>query len=497
MKGKVYVVGAGAGDFDLLTTKAERLIRSADAILYDSHVESAILDIAKNSAVLVDIAKICGDHGRNKQAVNDELLRLSENHESVVRLFSGDPFVFSGGGEEVSLLFKSGIPFEVVPGVTSATAVGTYAGIPVTHPTLAKSLHILSGHGEVGKTLDFDFDALVKMGGTLVFMMSISKARHIQNGLISAGMNKNTPCAVVENGTRSNQRKFITNIETLAKVVDENAVKTPATIIIGDVVNFSADLDWFSNKPLKNVSVLSTQKAKSSSRLIPRLKENGADITFCPMIQTTSTLPQSFDISKYTAIAFSSMQCVESFFECLAKGGKDARALFGKKIACIGTQTAKTAKSRGIIADFIPEVFSGKDMAHGMIENGMLTKKDNLLLVRPKDGTEEILDVLKENGIAFDDIPFYKTDYLSQIHIEDLSKFDYVAFTSKSGVESFAKSQSHLDFSASIAICIGDQTTEYAKEHGFKVVGAKDGSMNGVIEKVIALENAKRDAKKA
>lgn len=493
MKGKVYLVGAGAGDFDLLTTKAERLIRSADAILYDSLVEGAILDIAKNSAVLIDAGEISGHHGENKEAIDKKLLSLAENHESVVRLISGDPFVFSRGGEEVDLLFASGVPFEVVPGITSATAAGTYAGIPVTHRKCAKSLHILSGHGEIGKTLNFDFESLVKMGGTIVFMMSITKSEYIQNGLICAGMDKNKPCAVVENGTRSNQRKFVTTIENLAKEVSENAVKTPAIIIVGDVVKFSSDLDWFSNKPLKNVSILSTQKAKSSSRLIPRLKENGADITFCPMIQTTSTLPQSFDISKYTIIAFSSMQCVESFFECLAKGGKDARALFGKKVACIGTQTAKMAKTRGIIADFIPEVFSGKDMAKGLIENGMLTKEDNLLLVRPKDGTKEILDILNENGIKYDDIPFYKTDYLSQTHIEDLSVFDYVAFTSKSGVESFAKSQAHLDFSAAIAICIGDQTAEFASEYGFKVVGAKDGSMNGVVEKIISLEKAKQN----
>lgn len=493
MKGKVYLVGAGAGDFDLLTTKAERLIRSADAILYDSNVEGAILDIAKNSAVLVDAGKISGVQGENKEAVDEKLLSLAKDHESVVRLISGDPFVFSRGGEEACSLFASGVPFEVVPGVTSVTAASMYAGIPVTHRKHAKSLHILSGHGEIGKTLNFDFDALAKMGGTIVFMMSITKSEYIQNGLICAGMDKNTPCAVVENGTRSNQRKFIVSLENLAVAVAENAVKTPAIIIVGEVVKFSANLDWFSNKPLKNVSILSTQKAKSSSRLIPRLKENGADITFCPMVQTTSTLPQSFDISKYTIIAFSSMQGVESFFECIAKGGKDARALFGKKVACIGTQTAKTAKSRGIIADFIPEVFSGKDMACGMIENGMLTKDDNLLLVRPKDGTKEILDVLNENGIKYDDIPFYKTDYLSQTHIEDLSVFDYVAFTSKSGVESFANSQSHLDFSSSTAICIGDQTAEFAREYGFKVVAAKDGSMNGVVEEVIALEKAKQN----
>ncbi len=491
MKGKVYLVGAGAGDFDLLTIKAERLVKSADVILYDTLVEGSILDMAKNSALLLDAGDISGASCENHAAIAEKLVELSNSHETVVRLIGGDPYVFSMGGEEVDMMSNRGIAFEVVPGVSSATAVAAYAGIPVTHRDVANSLHIISGHGEAGKSLNINFESLAKMGGTLVFMMSLSVSEYIANGLVCAGMDKNTPCAVVENGTRSTQRKFITTLSGLAGVVKTNDVKTPAIIIVGDVVNFSRKLDWFSNKPLKNVSVLSTQKAKSSSRLIPRLKENGADITFFPMIQTTSTLPQSFDISKYTVVAFSSMQCVESFFECMAKDGNDARALFGKKVACIGSQTAKAARMRGIIADFIPNVFSGKDMATGMINKGLLTKEDNLLLVRPNNGTQEILDVLEENGIKYDDIPFYKTEYLSQNHLADISSFDYVAFTSKGGVEGFAKSQAHLDFSGSVAICIGDQTAECALQHGFEVVAVKDGVVNGVVEKVIAREQSK------
>ncbi len=492
MKGKVYLVGQGPGDFDLLTIKAERLIKSADVIVHDGSVDGWIFDMAKSTAVFIDISKdIDGEKYRTQAEINSALVALAGEYEAIVRLKSGDPILFDRSGEELSALARADIPFEVVPGVTSVTAVATYAGIPITHSEYTSSLSIISAKDQA-HLCSMDFKALVQTGGTLVFMSATKNAMQIQQGLVSAGADCETPCAIIENGTRSSQRKFITTLGNLDGVIKENHVKSPAVILVGEVVKFSDTLDWFSVKPLKNVSILATQKAKNSSGLIPRLKESGADIAFCPMIQTTSTLPQSFDISKYTAIAFSSMQSVDSFFHCLARGGQDARALFGKKIACIGTQTAKSAKAKGVLADFIPEVFSGKDMANGMIKAGMLTVDDNILLVRAQDGTQEILEVLNQHGIKYDDMPIYKTEYLSQSKVEDIDVFDYITFTSKSSVESFVKSQQHLDFSNAIAICIGDQTAEYADMHGFKGVKAKDGSTSGVVEEIIAIERLKK-----
>ncbi len=492
MKGKVYLVGAGPGDFDLLTIKAERLIRSADVIVHDGSIDGWIFDMAKPSSAIVDISiDAAGEKRTSQEEISNALVAIAGEYETIVRLKCGDPILFDRSGEELSALEKAKIPFEVVPGVTSVTAVATYAGIPITHREYTSSLCIISAENE--KHLrGTDFKALVKTGGTLVFMSAIKNAKEIENGLISCGMDKQMPCAVIENGTRSSQRKFVTTLGKLSLTISENQVSSPAVILVGDVVKFSKTLDWFSVKPLKNVSILATQRAKNSSGLVPRMKEYGADITFCPMIQTTSTLPQSFDISKYTAIAFSSMQSVDSFFECLARGNSDARALHGKKIACIGTQTAKAAKSKGLLADFVPEIFSGKDMASGMIKSGMLSSEDNILLVRAQDGTQEILEVLNAHGIKYDDIPFYKTEYLSQSKVEDIDVFDYITFTSKSSVESFAKSQQHLDFSNAIAICIGDQTAEYADMHGFKVIKAKDGSTNGIIEEIIRIEKSKK-----
>lgn len=406
-KGKVYLVGTGPGDADLLTIKAEKLIKSADAIIYDRLGESGILSMAKNSAKLINLnAKEVGIMFQSE--INKVLIETANEYENVVRLKFGDPFMFARGGEELQALKDNDISFEVVPGVTQISAVPAYAGIPVAHRKHTSSLNILAN---TNKSQTIDYKSVVSQNSTLVLLMYFNRLNEIMQGLIQNGLSAETPCAVIENGTRYNQRKFTAKVsEIYEKTKDEN-INDSAIILVGDVVSLSEDLDWFSNKPLKNIKILSTQRAKSASRFIPRLKENGAEISFCPIIQKTTTLPQSFDLDEYSVIAFSSMQCVESFFECLMAQHKDARSLFGKKIACIGSQTEKTAKARGIYPDFVPEVFSGKCMIEGMIDKGLLAQNDKLLLVRPQDGSEEVLEVLNKNNIKYDDTPFYKTDY--------------------------------------------------------------------------------------
>lgn len=483
-KGKVYLVGAGPGDADLLTVKGEKLIRSADAIVFDERVRNVIIDMAKPSAKLFDASKASKDE-TGQELIKQTLLDMANEYSTVVRLKFGDPFLFSRGGEELQYLKEHNVSFEVIPGVTAISAIPAYAGIPVAHRELTSSIQIITGDGKNG--LETDYASLVKQKSTLIYILAISFIKEITTNLIAHGMDNKTPCAVIEDGTLSTQRKFISTIENITKEIENQNINRTAIIIIGDVVSLSSELDWFSHKPLKNIKILSTQRTKNPSKLIPRMKEQGAEVTFCPTIQTTTTIPQSFDIDKYSVIIFSSMQGVDSFFECLAAQGKDARALFGKKIGCVGSQTGKIALSRGIKADYIPDVFSAKNMVEGMIENGMLAKDDTLLVVRPHDGTDEILDVLNSNNIKYDDIEFYKTEFQSQKHIDDISEFDYITFSSKSTVDSFVKSQKHLDFSNSIAICIGNQTAKSAAQYGFKVVEADETSLGSMMDKIIAL----------
>ncbi len=491
MKGTVYLVGGGPGDWELLTIKAERLIKSADVIVFDRLVEPEILKLAKPSAVFKDVGKNVGNHIVGQDRINQILVELANKYEVIVRLKGGDPYVFGRGGEEACELKKCGVKFEVVPGITSSIAVATYAGIPVTHRDCASSFHVITGHAKAGKELDINFKALVEAGGTLVFMMSVANIKQIANGLICAGMNCETPCAVIENGTRANQRKLISDVENVAKEVEANKIKSPAIFLVGGVVNYSERLDWFSIKPLKGVKVLSTQKEQSGSKLVKRLKDMGAEITCLPTIETISTNPSNIEISKYTHIAFFSAQGVESFFEYLEKNNKDTRVLAGKIISCVGSQTASVLKLHGITADFMPKIYSAANMAEGMIKCEMLKPQDNVLLARAKSGSVEIIDVLKNNNIKFDDVAFYDTKYISQDSVEDMKDFDYITFTSQSGVESFVKSQPKTEYNKAVAVCIGKQTASCAKSHGFNVVISKEATINSMVEKILQMQAKK------
>ena len=246
----VSLVGAGPGDMGLLTLKGADRIRNADVVLYDRFVSPDILAMIPDTAQLIDVGKNAGDHPVPQDEINRLLLEYAKQGENVVRLKGGDPFVFGRGGEELELLWQNDIPFEVVPGVTSATSGAAYAGIPMTHRDCASSFHVIASHAKNNETVNINYSALIGAGGTLVFMMGVSSITDVCAGCISAGMEKDMPAAIVENATMSQQRKFIGTVETLPSIARDNEVKSPAVIIIGKVCSLSERFDWFSTKPL-------------------------------------------------------------------------------------------------------------------------------------------------------------------------------------------------------------------------------------------------------
>ena len=265
--GIVYLVGAGPGDKELLTVKAVRLIEEADVIVYDRLVSESIMELIPDCCRRIDVGKNVGNHPVPQHEINKILLREAQAGQKVVRLKGGDPFVFGRGGEELELLADNGIPFEVVPGITSSISVPAYAGIPVTHRDFCSSLHIITGHAKEGADLAIDFDALVRLKGTLIFMMSVSTVGRIAKGLLLAGMEEDMPCAVIENGTYTKQRKFISDLAHIEEAVRRNGVKSPAVIAVGRVCSLSDRFDWFDGRPLKGRRILVTQpKSKASKR---------------------------------------------------------------------------------------------------------------------------------------------------------------------------------------------------------------------------------------
>lgn len=482
--GKVYLVGAGPGDKDLLTVKAVHLIGGADVIVYDRLVSESIMDLIPEGTELIDVGKNVGNHPVPQHEINRILLREAQAGKQVVRLKGGDPFVFGRGGEELELLAEHHVPFEVVPGITSSISVPAYAGIPVTHRDFCSSLHIITGHARAGAELAIDFDALVRLKGTLIFMMSVSTVGRIAAGLMKAGMEEDMPCAVIENGTYPKQRKFISDLKHIEETVRDNEVKSPAVIAVGRVCSLSGQFDWFSDRPLSGRRIIVTQPQSKASRLDARLRELGAETRLYPCIRTTFIRPIDPDFETFDTLVFTSTEGVRSFFSWLMEQGRDARAVSGKKLACIGSGTAAALKEYGLLADFLPSVYDGRHLGEEMAATGFINGDSKVLLLRARIGTQELTEALDAAGVTYVDEPVYETSYVEHEAIEDLESWDYVTFTSKSCVDGFVKTQKRESFAGVKALCIGAQTAGEAEKFGFDTVISDMATIDSMVQKV-------------
>jgi uroporphyrin-III C-methyltransferase len=242
--GKVWLVGAGPGDPDLLTIKAARLIASADALVYDHLVGDGIMQLARADARRIYAGKKASKHTLPQDAINQLLVDLARQGLAVVRLKGGDPFIFGRGGEELETLVASGIPFEVVPGVTAATGCAAYAGFPLTHRDHAQSVTFVTGHLKDG-TVNLDWPALARPRQTIVFYMGIGAVGEICRQMISHGLPSLTPAAVIRNGTQHDQQTLLATLGTLPYKIAESGIKPPALIVVGSVVGLHEKLNWF------------------------------------------------------------------------------------------------------------------------------------------------------------------------------------------------------------------------------------------------------------
>jgi len=242
--GKVWLIGAGPGDPDLLTVKAARLIAQADALVYDHLVGEGIMDLARSDARLIYAGKEASNHTLPQGSINQLLVDLAREGLSVVRLKGGDPFIFGRGGEELETLVASGIPFEVIPGVTAAAGCAAYSGFPLTHRDHAQALTFVTGHLKDG-SVNLDWPALARPCHTIVFYMGIGAAAEICRQMISHGLPPTTPAAVVRNGTLPDQQTLLATLGTLPERINESEIKPPALIIVGSVVSLHEKLSWF------------------------------------------------------------------------------------------------------------------------------------------------------------------------------------------------------------------------------------------------------------
>lgn len=471
----VSLVGAGPGDVGLLTCRGLECVRRADVILYDNLISGSILNHARLDAELIYAGKRSGEHYLKQDQINALLVEKALSGNYVVRLKGGDPFVFGRGGEEALELQKHGIPFEVVPGVSSSYSVLAYGGIPVTHRGLASSFHVITGHEEAGKKEPaLDYATLAREEGTLVFLMGLKHLRRIAEALMAHGKPKETPAAVIQQGTTAMQRTVVSTLEHLADEVARAGIRTPAIIVVGAVVSLKDRLDWFGRGPLAGKRVLVTGTRRMVEEQEPLLRSLGAEVTAVSLIESIPSVTEALtwavkELEAYSWAVFTSINGVEIFFETLKSLSIDLRSLMHLKFAAVGQRTGEALFEHGFCCDFVPERFSGEDLAKEWIPG--LGEGDRVLLLRAKEASPVIPEALSAAGIPFTDVPLYET-WVDERRREELDRAvqeaDYVTVASGSAVRAFHELLPELPADVKL-ISIGPSTTKAAEELGIAV----------------------------
>lgn len=495
-KGKVWLVGAGPGDQGLFTIKGKEVLQNADVVLYDSLVGPGVLAMIPDTARTINVGKRSSHHTMPQWKMNELILEEAQKGNRVVRLKGGDPFLFGRGGEELELLAENGIPFEVVPGITSPIAVPSYNGIPVTHRDFTSSLHIITGHKKAGDVYDIDFHALVQTKGTLVFLMGIASLNDICKGLLDAGMEPDMPAAVLQKGTTARQKRIIATVSTLPDEVKKQGVETPAIIVVGRVCTLADTFEWYEKLPLSGFRVLVTRPRGLSSEMAAKLRAQGADVLEVPSIATVpiennlKLIHAIQNLRDYQWIAFTSPSGVKIFFDQMRTSEVDIRNLAGLKIASIGKGTANELGKYGLISDLIPPRYDGEALGEWIARKA--DPDDRILLPRAEIGSKAILEKLKD--FAVDDIPTYhtvplKSEAVNETELFEHGEIDCAAFTSSSGVKAFLAANPDLDMSLVKAACIGRQTQAAADAAGMETFCADKATIDSLLELIIQIHD--------
>lgn len=502
MQGKVYLVGAGPSDPGLFTRRGEEILKRAEVVVYDALVGQGVLGMIPREAKLINVGKRASHHTMKQEEINRVLVREAKAGRLVVRLKGGDPFLFGRGGEELELLVKEQIPFEVVPGVTSALSVPAYCGIPVTHRDYCSSLHIVTGHKRAEKEYDIDFEALVRIGGTLVFLMGVTALEDICEGLLAAGMRADMPAAVLQKGTTAAQKKIVATVADLVEEVRRQGVETPAIIVVGEVCGLAEAFSWQEKKPLFGKKILVTRPRELISEMAARLREQGAEVLELPAIriaprECAGEIQDALEhLSAFDWLAFTSPSGVRVFFEDMKKCRMDVRRLASLKLAVLGSGTKKELEKYGCYADLMPQQAYAEELGRALAKECRGGEK--ILLFRAAAGSTELVEELKKTpGITAVDLAAYDTVYEMSPLIDVRAEFengqiDYAVFTSASTVKGFKESVPGLDFAKVRAVCIGRKTRAAAEELGMETFMAEEPSMEAVVRLVEELARGKR-----
>jgi len=480
--GKVILVGAGPGDTGLLTLNGKQWLGKAEVVLYDHLVNPDMIRFTQKSAEMIYVGKKEGVASMTQEQINLLLIKKAHEGKLVVRLKGGDPFIFGRGGEEIQAIRKEGIPFVIVPGVTSVTGVAAYAGIPLTHRHLSSTLSIITGSNEKNQDdIHIDWEKISARAGTLVFLMGARKLPLIVEKLMQFGKSPDTPIAVVQWGTTARQKTWTGTLATIVEISKKNMILPPALTIIGEVVNLKSTIEWYESLPLFGKTVVVTRKGDQAESMIHRLQELGAEPYFFPVIETVapddwSPLDKALNnLSQYQGLIFTSANGVRAFIERLKAIDQDIRELKGVRVYTIGPKTAEAVQALGIRVDVVPESFVAESLIESMGKENIKGKR--FLLPRATLARETLPEQLRKMGAHVDIAPTYQTILPSQ-SIEVLEKklaagnIDVITFTSSSTVKNFLAltGEKLLPEIKKIKIaCIGPITEKTARDAGLNV----------------------------
>ncbi len=500
--GKAFLVGAGPGDPGLITVKGKNILKSADVVVYDSLINPILLKMCRENAELIYVGKKIGHKELSQNEINKLLVKKAKEGKMVLRLKGGDPFVFGRGGEEAEILEKNNIETDIVPGISSIIAVPAYSGVPVTHRDYNSSFAVFTAHKSKFNSLK-DFDpASLKSIKTLVFLMGLNNIRNIMSKLTESGKDPETPVLVISNGTLPSQNSLVGTISNITnKLKDNPAITTPATIIVGDIINLRNKINWFENKPLFGKTVVSTRDKNYSSEIESILNQNGANVINFPTIEikpikNNKKLAKSIkDFDEYNFVIFTSVNGVKYLFENLKNLKKDSRIFGNKKIITIGEKTAAELKRYGLESDYTPDEY----IAEGVIElcKKIGVKNKKVLIPRAKVAREILPQKLKELGAKVDVVATYETilpkhkkkDIDEIINKLKKGEINIVTFTSSSTARNFFEliGKRKTIYTKTRFACIGPITADTVKSFGFKsdIVAEKytiEGLAQGIID---------------
>ena len=490
MSGRVYVVGAGPGDPGLLTRRGESCLAAADVVVHDYLVGPRLLGFARAGAEIVALGRSHDDRDRpSQEAIEALLVERARAGKTVVRLKNGDPFLLGRGAEEAEALRRAGVPFEIVPGVSSAFAVPAYAGIPLTHREHASLVTIATGHqaraGDETAPPALPWDALARQGGTLVFLMGVRQMPAILAALVAHGMPAGTPAAAIRSGTTGAQATVVATVGTLAERVRAARLEAPGVVVVGSVVELRERIAWFEGRPLFGRRVVVTRPRAQAGALAERLEADGAEVIPFPTIAIVppddpAPLERAVaTASGYDWLVFTSANGVDAFFARFAAARRDVRELASVRLAAIGPETAAQLERRLLRVAVAADEYRAEGLVDALAGEDLRGRR--VLLPRAAGARALLPTALGARGARVDEVIAYRAVPPAEADVAGLTAaleagaVDAVTFTSSSTVRNFvdllgprATARLVADGRPVVA-CIGPVTGETARALGLRV----------------------------